>query len=146
MKDVLRYSPKAANRSTTRRHYKKWRRENGIPDRCDNNACQFHIGLPEWQGKPLALILDHKNGNNRDNNPKNLRYLCPNCDAQQPTRGGANQGRVENATENTFDLVERDGRRNHVIIPEPAQLSIKDIHPKYIVAWTIQRSQTKIKP
>jgi len=40
---------------------------------------------PIWRGKPLNLILDHANGVNNDNRLKNLRFLCPNCDSQQPT-------------------------------------------------------------
>lgn len=39
----------------------------------------------EWQGKKLRLELDHKNGNNRDNQEENLRILCPNCHSQTET-------------------------------------------------------------
>lgn len=37
---------------------------------------------PEWQGKPLTLTLDHKNGNRTDNRLENLQFVCPNCDHQ----------------------------------------------------------------
>ena len=43
--------------------------------------------FPIWQGKPLTLILDHKNGNNRDNRLENLHWVCPNCNQQLPTTG-----------------------------------------------------------
>jgi hypothetical protein len=47
--------------------------------------CQI-CGLgPEWQGKPMPLILDHKNGVNNDNRIDNLRFVCSNCDTQLPT-------------------------------------------------------------
>ena len=49
----------------------------------------------EWNGKLLRPILDHANGVNTDNRPKNLRFLCPNCDSQlSETKGGANRGKV----------------------------------------------------
>lgn len=40
---------------------------------------------PEWQGKPMPLILDHINGVNNDHRLKNLRFVCSNCDCQLPT-------------------------------------------------------------
>jgi hypothetical protein len=48
---------------------------------------------PVWQGKPLVLILDHKNGEHADNRQENLRLLCPNCNSQQETFAGRNKGR-----------------------------------------------------
>lgn len=42
---------------------------------------------PEWQGKPLTLILDHINGHNNDHRLQNLRWVCPNCNQQLETTG-----------------------------------------------------------
>lgn len=53
-----------------------------------------HTG-PEWNGLPLTLNLDHKNGVNNDHSPENLRFVCPNCDSQQDTYGGKNRTRVK---------------------------------------------------
>jgi hypothetical protein len=57
------------------------------------NLCSECGLLPEWQGKPLIMILDHRNGDNTDNRLENLRLLCPNCNSQQPTFAGKNRGR-----------------------------------------------------
>jgi hypothetical protein len=86
-----------AHQSTVRRHYVQWRlaQDPPLPERCDNDKCRFHTEPLVWNGSPFTPILDHKNGVNSDNRPDNPQFLCPNCDAQQKTRGGANKGRVE---------------------------------------------------
>lgn len=38
-----------------------------------------------WRDKPITLELHHCNGNTKDNRPSNLRFVCPNCHAQEPT-------------------------------------------------------------
>jgi len=50
-------------------------------------------GLTEWRERPLSLVLDHINGNNRDHRIENLRLLCPNCHSQTSTFAGRNKGR-----------------------------------------------------
>jgi len=39
----------------------------------------------------IPIELDHINGNKRDNRLENLRVLCPNCHALQPTHRGLNK-------------------------------------------------------
>jgi len=69
------------NAKIARHHVKKKvLQRNLIPHECD--LCG--IG-PEWQGKPMPLILDHINGINNDNRLENLRFVCSNCDSQLPT-------------------------------------------------------------
>jgi len=38
-----------------------------------------------WNGEKITLILDHINGVRNDNRIKNLRFMCPNCDATLQT-------------------------------------------------------------
>lgn len=117
---ALCYAPSPASRSTVRRQYLRWRLERGLPVRCDIETCTFHTQPLSWLGKPLPLILDHINGNRLDNSPKNLRYLCPNCDSQLSTRGGKNRGRVLEATQGSYVLAGPRGSRNRFIITTPA--------------------------
>lgn len=51
---------------------------------CSNN------GL--WQGKKLALEVDHKNGDWLDDSKENLRFLCPNCHSQTSNFGSKRKG------------------------------------------------------
>lgn len=43
-----------------------------------------------WNGIPLSLQLDHSDGDNKNNLPENLRWLCPNCHSQTFTFAGKN--------------------------------------------------------
>ena len=121
-RDVLRYCHTGPAQATVRRHYLRWRQEQNppLPVRCDNETCRFYTEPLIWNGTPLKLILDHKEGNNTDNRPEMLRLLCPNCDSQQPTHGGANKGRIEKS-EGGFAKVSKDGKRDYVM---PAQAGI----------------------
>ena len=50
--------------------------------------------LSTWRGQPIPLELDHRDGDNRNNELSNLRLLCPNCHAFTPTYRGKNRGRI----------------------------------------------------
>jgi hypothetical protein len=52
----------------------------GIEARCALCDCG-----PEWRGERLTLMIDHINGDWRDNRVENLRFLCPNCHSQTDT-------------------------------------------------------------
>ena len=54
--------------------------ESGVMYVC---AC---CGLGEtWNGRPLSLQIEHANGNNLDNRPTNVSFMCPNCHSQTDT-------------------------------------------------------------
>ena len=64
-----------------------------LDDNLIKHECQICGQEPRWQGKPMPLILDHKNGINNDNRLENLRFICGHCDSQLPTYKSKNKGR-----------------------------------------------------
>jgi hypothetical protein len=61
----------------------------GVPYECAIPECKANT----WLGRPLALQLDHINGDKQDNRPINLRFICPNCHSQTETFAGRNIAR-----------------------------------------------------
>lgn len=77
--ELLVVLPSGSNRRKTPQ-LRRALRDKGVPDRCDE------CGLPPtWQGRPLRLVVEHRNGDWLDNRLANLRLLCPNCHAQTAT-------------------------------------------------------------
>jgi hypothetical protein len=64
--------------------------EEGLKQR----RCELCGQGEEWQGRRMALILDHVNGIADDNRLENLRIVCPNCAATLDTHCGRNCDRV----------------------------------------------------
>lgn len=56
-------------------------------------ACELCGWAERASDGRIPLELDHINGDRNDNRLENLRILCPNCHALQPTHRGLNQKR-----------------------------------------------------
>ena len=56
------------------------------------NRCKIN----EWQGMPIILELEHKDGDNQNNTRENLEGLCPNCHSLTPTWRGRNKKGITN--------------------------------------------------
>lgn len=52
--------------------------------------CAECSNIGRWNGKPIKLQLEHKNGISNDHRLENLEYLCPNCHSQTSTYSGKN--------------------------------------------------------
>lgn len=111
-----------------RRQYELWRsaQDPPLPLRCDNPVCEFYTAPLLWNDNELSLILDHRNGVNTDNRPRNLRLLCPNCESQlSETRGGANRGRVKKSG-GGFAIVDKTGAHSYYLPAESGWLVLEE--------------------
>lgn len=68
-------------------HVKRYLRRK-FGDKCC--LCGWAEKNPKTEQVPL--VADHIDGNWRNNVEKNLRLICPNCDALSPTYAGLNRG------------------------------------------------------
>lgn len=58
-----------------------------------NNVCAICGSPPFHNGKVLAFVMDHIDGNSDNNTSDNARLVCPNCDSQLPTFKSRNIGK-----------------------------------------------------
>jgi hypothetical protein len=57
-----------------------------------SGCCAICGAASSWLGLPLALVLDHIDGDPTNNRRENGRLICPNCDSQLPTYKSRNRG------------------------------------------------------
>lgn len=74
------------NSTATQATLRRWYKQSDY----SKYECAICGQQPIWNGKELALTLDHINGDNHDDRLENLRWVCPNCDRQLPTFGSRN--------------------------------------------------------
>lgn len=68
--------------------------------------------LTEWRGQKIPIEIDHIDGNPDHNDRLNLRLICPNCHAQQPTHAGKNARRHE-GTKRQSVMIRYPSYRHH---------------------------------
>lgn len=68
------------------------------------HSCELCGLSNQWQGMPLVLQIDHRNGRHHDNRPENLRFLCPNCHSQTASFGRRNPGYSTVSASSSGDL------------------------------------------
>ena len=58
-----------------------------------SGCCAICGGASVWLDLPLALVMDHIDGDPTNNRRENLRLVCPNCDSQLATYKSRNRGK-----------------------------------------------------
>lgn len=56
-----------------------------------SNKCS-KCGIDSWEGEPITLEIEHKDGNSLNQAEENLILLCPNCHSQTLTYKARNKG------------------------------------------------------
>lgn len=74
---ILVFLPEGSSRTNVK-YLRRAMLESGRLEVC--NLCGL---VGEWNGRPLVLEVDHVDGNWLNNLLSNLRFLCPNCHAQE---------------------------------------------------------------
>jgi Zn finger protein HypA/HybF involved in hydrogenase expression len=79
--------------------------------------CECGI-IDRWRNKIIILDLDHIDGNNRNNQLSNLRFLCPNCHSQTETYKGRNinSGKIKISDKDLIESFKKFGNIRQALI------------------------------
>ena len=102
--------------------------------------CSICKTPPVWNDKELTLQLDHIDGDNTNNEPSNLRWLCPNCHSQTRTFAGKNVKKErrhyycidcgKEISSNASKCIQCSGkdRQKEICVPKEELLSLLQLH------------------
>jgi hypothetical protein len=85
----------------------------------ERGYCCESCGLAEWLGDPIPLELEHRDGNNKNNQKENLLLLCPNCHAKTKFYRGrniSNQGKMKVTDDKLIDQINKGLNNRQVLI------------------------------
>jgi hypothetical protein len=109
------------NSSYNRGHLKTRLYKQGLKER----KCELCGQGEQWNGKTMALILDHINGVNNDNRLENLRIVCPNCNATLDTHCGKQKTKIKKEKKLENRLISFEKKRKVIERPEYQTLLIE---------------------
>jgi len=99
--------------------------------------------LEEWMGKPIALELDHIDGDNKNNVKENLRLLCPNCHSITDTWRGRNIKSYSNGVDVTDEMFQEALENTQTIRQALLSLGLKAKGGNYDRAYRLLRNKMR---
>jgi hypothetical protein len=105
------------------------------------HKCEKCGQLPEWNGFPLILQIDHVNRDFTDNTPGNLRFLCPNCHTQTDGYNGSKRHLKVKTSERIKPIKPKAVDGNQKILCPKCKSSLKNKKSKVCKKCHIERLQ-----
>lgn len=85
--------------------------------KCTEYKCSI-CNIDTWLEKHITLEIDHIDGNNKNNDFSNLRYLCPNCHSQTLNWRGRNKnsGKIKVTDEQLLNAIKESENIRQALI------------------------------